>query len=189
MNQLTDQIPGLAAAIEQERHVRETAFLDLPEVLCGFDVPPLTLAHVIALSVVGNPFIVGGPVAPTDVAAVLISLVQPKGLARWCMLRKLRRINYSESVKAVSEFIAEAFQDAPGGNGVENQIIYYSNAAGIVDLFAREYGWNAHLTLRLPLKQLFQYFKAIQRHDNPKSILFNPSDRVRSEWLVQVNRN
>ena len=186
---LTDQIPGLAAAIEQERHVRETAFLALPEIVCGFEVPPLTLTHVIALSVVRNPFVAGGSITPTDIAEVLVALTRPTGWQRRKLLRRLRRMNYAQAVHEVSGYFDEAFQDAPAGSSNPEGTVYYSNAAALVDVFAREYGWNAHLTLRLPLKQLFQYLKAMQRSRDPRAVMFNPSDKVRGQWLVERNRN
>jgi hypothetical protein len=55
-----------------------------------------------------------------------------------------------------------------------------------VDLFGREYGWREADILDAPVKRLFQYLKAISRR-NGETVLFNPSDKVRGQWMETVN--
>lgn len=184
---LTDQIPGLREAIEREQHIRDTSFLELPEAVCGFDVHPLNLSHVLQLGAIGSPFMRGGHPLPVDVGAFMVIVGDWKGFERWRNLRKLGRVSFRESVEAVDAFVKESFQDSPAESGVET-VSYYSFAASIVDVFAREYGWTEREILSAPVKRLFQYLKAIARR-NGETTLFNPSDKVRGDWLLEVNRN
>lgn len=124
---------------------------------------------------------------PSDVGAFLILVGEWKGFHRWSNLRKLARVNFISSVEAIDEFVKESFQDSPPGTGVTG-VSYYSFAASIVDVFAKEYGWRESEILDTPLKRVFQYLKAISRR-NGETVFFNPSDKVRGEWLAAVNQN
>jgi hypothetical protein len=184
---LTDQIPGLREAIEQEQHIRDTSFLALPESVCGFDVNPLTLRHVLTLGAIGSPFMRGGYPMPHDVGAFMVVVGDWSGFKRWRNLRKLSRVETSKVIAEIDLFIKESFQDSPGGSGKESGASYYSFAAALVDVFGKEYGWTEYETLNVPLKRMFQYIKAISRR-NGETVLFNPSDRVRGQWLETVNK-
>jgi len=182
---LTDQIPGLAEAIEKEQHARDTAFLELPESVCGFDLKPLTLRHILTLGSIGSPFMRGGHPMPHDVGAFMCVVGGWQGFNRWRKLRKLGRVTFRDAIEQVDAFVKESFQDSPSGSEVES-VSYYSFAASLVDLFGHEYGWAERNILDAPVKRLFQYVKAISRRNGEK-ILFNPSDRVRREWMDAVN--
>jgi hypothetical protein len=184
---LTDQIPGLAEAIEQEQLVRHAAFLDLPETLCGRDVPALTLRHVLILESIQSPLVVGGFVQLTDLAAFFLTLLPARGWRRFWLLRFIAKLDLPPSIAEISDYMREGLQDAPGGESGGNFISYFSNAAIWVDALAHEYGWPEPVILNLPLKRLFQYAKVIARR-NGDPILFNPSDKVRGQWLAQVNK-
>jgi hypothetical protein len=188
--ELLDQIPGLREAVDHERYVRELAYLELPESICGIDVAPLTLGHVLKLGVVGNPFVVGGNLGLTDAAALLVALTgHTRGWRRWIMLRRLGEYEFRQIAGEIIGFIEEAFQDAPASSGDLGGTSYFSSATSLVDLFAREYGWSERDILAIPVKRLFQYIKAITRHHNPDAVMFNPSDKVRGQWLAQINNN
>jgi hypothetical protein len=184
---LTDQIPGLAEAIEAEQHVRDTSFLELPESVCGFDLKPLTLRHVLMLGAIDSPFITGGLPAPHDVGAFMVIVGDWRGFNRWKNLRRLGRVSFRESVEAIDAFVKESFQDSPP-SGETSNVSYYSFAASLVDLFAHEYGWREADILDMPTKRMFQYLKAVSRRNGEKTF-FNPSDKVRGQWLDAVNRN
>jgi len=185
MENLTQQIPGLAEAIEAEQHVRDTSFLELPECVGGFDLKPLTLRHVLLLGAIDSPFIRGGNPMPKDIGAFMVIVGEWKGFSRWKNLRKLGKASLLEMVISIDSFVKESFQDAPASSGVED-VSYYSFAASIVDMFAKEYGWKESDILNTPIKRLFQYTKAIARR-NGATTFFNPSDKVRGEWLRAVN--
>ena len=100
-----------------------------------------------------------------------------------------RDMDYSDAVVAISGYVREAFQDSPPTPEVRGTGVgYYSFAVSLVGALAREYGWSADSILDMPLKAVFQFVKEIQRNANPNAILFNPSDKVRSEWMRHVNK-
>jgi hypothetical protein len=185
---LEDLIPGLKAAVEREQKVREQSFLEYPETVCGVEVQPLTLRRMLLLLSIESPFICGGPVEPYDVGAFFVVLTDAKGFNKWRLLRRIGLMDSRQVVAGITEFMDETFQDKPPTSGGE-AVSYYSFAAGLVDCLASEYGWAASETLDCPLKQLFQYLKAMAKRNNPKAIQFNPSDRVRGDYLKEFNAN
>lgn len=183
---LTDQIPGLREAIEKEQHIRDTSFLELPESLCGFDVSPLTLRQILLLGSTDSPFVVGGYPTMVSCGGFLCIVGNWKGFKRWRNLKALGRQNPDKVIEAIKQFMAESFQDAPGSSEVDG-VSYYSFAASLIDCFAHEYGWKESDILDAPVKRLFQYIKAISSRRGEK-VLFNPSDKVRGDWMREVNR-
>lgn len=187
MNELLEKIPGLQKAIEHEEFVRDQAFLDLPEVICGIDVQPLTLRQALLLESIGSPFLVGGTLQPHDVGAFFIVVCgMPEGWARWRLLRRVGNMNPKEAGAAIESYLAETFMDKPPTSGGAT-FSYYSNAAFLIDFFASQYGWSEKAILNAKLKRLFQFFKAATKRINPKIPLFNPSGKMISAWLTEQN--
>ena len=182
------EIPGLEQAIKRETAIRDQSFLELPEVIGGIDVQPLTLRHVLLLEGIGSPFICGGYVQPHDAAAFLLVVTgRPKGLKRWRLLRRVGGLNAKEAVGEIESYLSETFMDAPASSQSQ-ATAYFSNAAALVDCFGSEYGWSEAAVLDIPLKRLFQYVKVITKRNNPKAILFNPSDKVKGRFLAELNK-
>ena len=184
---IEDQIPGLREAIDREQHIRDVSFIELPEVICGFDVQPLTLRHIIVLGSVGSPFVRGGYPLPVDAGAFLCVVGNWRGFNRWRNLKRLGKVPMMDAVESIGQYMSESFQDAPGISGVDS-VSYYSFAASLIDLLAHEYGWNERDILDMPVKRLFQYVKAIAERHGEKTF-FNPSDKVRGDWMREVNKN
>lgn len=189
---LADAIPGYREAVEREKFEREIAFLDIPETAGGVQLMPLTLRRVIALNVAGSPFVCGGQPTPVNTALTLWALSPEYSpgarFARWRFIRRCRRINYLKTIRDLDEYFDSAFADSPGGRPVSGPS-YYSFSAAVVDVFAHEYGWSEVDVMDIPFKRLWQYLKIIKRRSEPGCILFNPSDRVRGEWLKAQTSN
>ena len=184
---LEEQIPGLGEALSRERISRGASFLPIQETVCGVDVGPLTLGNIIALESIESPFVAGGAVFARDVATFLIIVSGARGWRRRRLLRRVGKMGYPAAVDSITGFVAEAMQDSPAirseiGDGAQ----HYSCGAAIVDLLAKEYGWREADILAMPLKRIFQYFKIIARRGGEK-VMFNPSDKVRGEWLSKAN--
>jgi hypothetical protein len=183
---LLDKIPGLREAIEKESHIRDSSFIDVPERICGFDVKPLTFRHLLWLSSTANVFACGGVPEQKDIGGFFVIVGEWTGLKRYFGLKKLGRIPKADAIESISDFIAESFQDSQG-SPPKDTTSYYSAAASLVDLFAGQYGWGESEILNIPVKRLFQYQNAIRaRHG--ETVFFNPSDRVRGDWLAEQNR-
>ena len=193
---MTLNIPGLpaavqaeiAGAIEKENQIRVQSFLGFTETVHGFEFEPLTLSHVLGLESIGNAFVCGGHVGPYDVASLVLMLSgQPKGIRRWWLLQRVGMADARALCEAINEYMSEAYMDVPGGKSGGGPS-YFSGAAALVDFMASEYGWTEQEILRVPLKRLFQYTKAIIARRNPNAIQFNPSDKIKGRWLAEVNR-
>lgn len=189
---LLDKIPGYRAAVERENALRDAAFLDLPERICGFEVRPLTPSLFIALDGAGSPFVSGGPAEPADVSVFLWAISTEYTRcdeARSRFITRTRAVEFSAACKEISDYLADAFQDCPPTSAAEGcEIIPYASwTSAVIDLLASEYGWGQAEILGMPLKCVFQYVRRIQKRRNPGKTLFNRSDTVRGDWLRRVN--
>ncbi len=197
---LLDQIPGYREALDRESQSRRGAFLGLPEIICGLSVLPLTLSHLLLLQFAGSPFILTGRTPTPGEIAQFLWIVSPQydrvrelpadtwefRRTRWRFLRSIRKLDYVSVCKSISVYVDESFQDSPGGSG-ENRIEHYSGVASIVAAIAAELHWSEAEILRIPLKRIFQYQRCIIKRHDSKAIFFNPSDRIRGEWLSMLN--
>lgn len=188
---LLDQIPGLKDAVAAEQYARDLAFAEVPEDVAGVAVGPLNWLRFTRLALTGSPFICGGAVTPVEIAATLWLLspdYDPRARwRRWCFLRRVRRVSYLKLCAALDQYFQAALADAPGGSGPPGDTpSYYSALASQVDVFAHEYGWPAAAIVRLPFKQLWQLLRCIQARHGQRTF-FNPSDRVRGDWLRAIN--
>ena len=188
------EIPGYREAVERENSVRDAAFLDLPEFICGTQVNQITPQHFLILDGIGSPFVSGGTPTAEDVVKFLWILspefCRPTSIwnriRRWRFTVSCRNIDFFKAIGAIVRFIRETFHDSPGGTGPRSAPIA-SCVAGPVHVLANKYGWSEAEILNLPYKRIFQYFRLIQIQANPKVITFNSSDHVRAKWLDEIN--
>jgi len=96
--------------------------------------------------------------------------------------------NFSAIVTAIEDFVENTMADGVCAGGATGAS-YYSDAAGICGLLAREYGWSEEAVLDLPLTRIWQYLNEIKRSHGAKVSLNNPSDHVRARWLASINHS
>jgi hypothetical protein len=190
---LLDKIPGYREALEKESQARELPYIFLDTELCGFRVMEMTALHFVLLVNIKSPFVTGGIIHPAHISqflwvmSPLFSLYKErKFLKRWHTARTGKLI-YEKAVKEIKDFVSEAFQDSPGGRG-KTESSAASFCAYLVHLLASKYGWDEDRIMRMPLKKVFQYVKIIHLESDPKAIVFNPSDRIKSKYLEDLNR-
>lgn len=196
MKELIQQNPALRAALEREDCIRRLPYLNLPETICGIEVAPLTLRHVILLESIRSPFVVGGAVTPYDVGAFFLVITgSPKGFRRWRLLRRVGGLNGADAIAGIQEYLDEAFMDGPPESKDED-LRYYSNAAASVDIFGSQYGWSRETTLNSPLKALFQELRAMTVRANPTAVLQNrmsgkehAASLAKATEFLKANRN
>jgi len=206
----TVEIPGYAEAVRRESRLRDTAFLDGLEMVCNEEVRPLCLQTLIWLEQARNGFVI--PCKFDDDAEMLAHAVEllyfstpgfkPPATPRFrfwrafidgareqvFMRRVLRSNEPQEVVSGVSEWIQDAFMDAPAGGG-KNEVrapTYASHPAYIVDKFAAAgLPFTYNEILNMPLRRLWQHWRlAVKRlHDMPIS---NPSDELAVDYLAKV---
>lgn len=203
------EIPGLREAVARERFIRDTSFLDLTKRIGRFEVKQMTLGHYVTLSTLRNPLIAMQVPDDYELAYFLWLLSpewrpgsDPKRFYKRCwflkparppLIRSLipfakrkherRKEELAQTISAAILFVCDSFCDCPSSAGPEKPQ-YYSTAAAWIDLIAREYGWSARDILDTPMRCLFQYHKAIIKH-NSNDPLCNPSDACKDRWLVE----
>lgn len=210
-----NQIPGYAEARKMEQRNRDADFLGLTEDVGGFECAPLTLRHCLILRMMDSPLLDGRTPNPVELAAFLwlvstdyspqggrarkrllkrcraftppaLPMIQTKrGMLAWDARFNASMEHAAKVLLASRQYIQGAFTDAGqrGGNGVS----YYSDAAGLCAAMAKECGWTTAQTLNAPLRQVFQFTRAIRHQNDPKAILGNPSDRIRGDFLDLLN--
>lgn len=193
--------PGYAAAVLYERQVRDYAFLDLPQEICGIDVLPLTLRTLVARLNMECPFLCGrdlsGLSSDDDLRAAIaafvwhISVARARSAgrlldeyhAREYLIRKIRTKSTQELLSGIREYIDDTFLDAPpSGSGRTTD--YVNLAATCVDLFGENYGWPESAVINMSLMKLYQVLRAYMIRTQKHPVLFNRhSDRVRGDAL------
>ena len=206
----TVEIPGFADAVRKERQLRDSAFLDGLEIVCGVEVKPLSLRRWIWLEHARNGFVVPCRFDSKDeVLAHALQVVwfnrpgftpptTPKysfwgslkqNVAQQAFFRKALRSGSPEVIiREVELWLEDAFTDALlGGGGSEvAPPSYASFPVFIVDQFAAAgLPFNYDDIMDMPLRRLWQHRRvAVQRlHDVSLS---NPSDLIAVEYLAKV---
>lgn len=186
-----NSIPGYREAVEREQSAREQTFLGLTEFVCGVEVNPLTPRLFLILEEGESPFVCGGIPDHADVAQffwiVSIDFVSGRGdLAKEFAKTRCPNIDFTSACVAIYAYIEAALQDSPGGSG-GGRTEFASWVASLVHKIASRYHWSENDILNLPLKRAFQYTKLMRASDDPNAIMFNPSDRIVSKYLADLN--
>lgn len=211
----TVPIPGYADAVKRENRLRDTAFLDGHEIVCGVEVVPLSLRRLIWLEQARNGFVV--PCRFESEQEMLAHALQcvyfclpefepPKsprfsfwqafqdGVNQRAFFRKALRAGAPDViVQEVEAWLREAFMDAASSAGSRSEIpcqSYASYPAYIVDAFA---GAGLPFTydeiMDMPMRRLWQHWRVAMRRVHGVT-LTNPSDQLAVEHLAHHgNRN
>jgi len=189
---LFDVIPGYEDAIKRESKIRAFAFLDLPELIGNVRVKAFTPRHFAFLELRNSPFLSGENITIEDVLFFVWVVSEdfdynnPEG--RKALVDKIiGECDINDLVKDCYTYLEDSFYD--NLNKVSDTVSkapYYSWVTSIVDMIAREYHWSESEILDIPFRRLNQYLKCIVLHNNPNATMFNPSDKVKSEWLANL---
>jgi len=194
---MQEQIPGLAEAIEREKTRRELAFSGTLLPVGGVWLLQFTPFHWVNLGLVRSPFLGGDRGSPFSAVPILEFLwicspaYRPGAYWRqlWFYFRNYRAINPATTA-AILDYLDGAFMDSPPSTGKPgDRRSYYAGITSLCDFFATEYGWDDAATMAKPLARLFQYFNYARKRNDPKAVLFNPSDRLIGQILHQRNAN
>jgi len=116
-----------------------------------------------------------------------------RAVARWEARSIAAAALQAPLVKAGREYMEDALIDRPpAGSGPRQEPDYYCDETSIVATLARNYGWNEADILDMPLKRIFQYLKECRENFSltelkQKPVMWNPTDRIRREYLEQIN--
>jgi hypothetical protein len=91
-------------------------------------------------------------------------------------------------IAALRCYVDETFQDSPPASASKGFVEdYFSDAAFFCAFTGRNYGWSMEETMSCPIKILFQCLNEAKRNANSRVPLCNPSDRVKSAWMRDIN--
>jgi hypothetical protein len=188
-----------AEAVERENDVRDLAFLGQPESIFGVEVRPLTSRHILWLQLTRSPLLTGAPVelpmVPGIIAQFLRIIINHENtktqnsklktqnsfkLIDSFIAKSIKGKKLPELVMAIKGHLDEAFMDAPGGKPSR---AYYSRITPLVHFLCSEENLTIEQALDTPLKVVFQLMKVCRQQNNPKCLLFNPSDNITAQWL------
>lgn len=205
----TVEIPGYREAIKRERTLRDAAFLDGLETLCGEQVVPLSLRRLIWLEQSHNGFLCPWKwESDSELIGHAIGVVyfcrpdfRPPTKANWSFLRAwwfaaaqhrfsvrvLRRIEPEKLIAEVEAWLSDAFMDAPNpsGGSIGGQS-YASYPAYIIDKFG-EAGltYSPDQIMDMPLKRLWQHLRVAGARLNDMK-LTNPSDDIAVAHIAKL---
>jgi hypothetical protein len=203
-------IPGYAEAVRKESQVRDTAFLDGLEAVCGVGVRPICLRRLIWLEQARNGLVVPWRFdTEEELLAASLQVVyfcrpefSPPASAEYSFVRAFmegcrqnrffRRVLGSNTnkdiIEEVRQWLADAFMDAPAGSATALAPSYAGYPAYIVDKFA-EAGlpFSYAEIMDMPLKRLWQHWRVAMKRCSDVA-LTNPSDDIRVAYLAGGNR-
>lgn len=168
-------------AVEKEGRERDAAFLPLPTIeCCGFKLRLLTIQDFISLELGGNAFVCGGAVTKVDILQLLswLCVDSKKGITHF-----VRCCDELDTANKIEEFIQFQLFDMLGASEKPKKAPVMSWAASVVMAIAFETGWSEESILKMPMSRIGQYLRAIEVKNDPEAILFNPSDKVKADWL------
>ncbi len=202
------EIPGLREAIKREARVRDTAYLDGHEIVCGVEVVPLCLRRLIWLEQAHNGFVVpwkfendgekfahaisflyflrpdfSPPISPRETFWQSFK----SGLNEQVFINRYRNVNRDEFLAELLEWISDYFMDAPNSGGSEIMPpSYASYPTHIIDLFAQaNLPFLFSEIMDMPLKRLWQHYRIASRRVNEIK-LTNPSDEISVRHISNV---
>jgi len=149
-------------AIDQAESWQAESWLNLTTEISGVEVRQMTLNHFFLLDGIESPFIKNRSFTPGDLGVFLWILspdYKPCDKARNQFIKSIVNVNIAEAVNDISDYLTATFQDA---ETTEEEGKKYANfIAYMVDMFAREYGWQPDYILELPMRQIYQLATAI----------------------------
>lgn len=182
--------PGYAEAVKAENDIRDAAFLNLPANICGIKIRQMTPRDLLILEGIGNGVLIK-EFSAVDVGIFLwlmsVDYAPGAWFRRWLVANHMKHVKPSEAIRALTAYIDSTFQDSPSGKRGRGEVPFAGWCAYYIDWFGGEYGWTADQVLGTNLKVLYQLIKCIKRRHDPECILFNPSDRIKSEALRLKN--
>ena len=149
-------------AIDQAESWQAESWLNLTSEISGVEVRQMTLNHFFLLDGIESPFLKNRSFTPGDLGVFLWILspdYKPCDKARNQFIKSIVNVNIAEAVNDISDYLTATFQDAETSE--DNSKKYANFIAYMVDMFAREYGWQTDYILNLPMRQIYQLATAI----------------------------
>jgi hypothetical protein len=184
--------PALLRSRSESSRRRAAAFGMSHDTVLGVTMRPITPASYSLMHATGSAFLFGKTPEITDVMGYVWFhslrftsdprrvLAEKKRAHRdfyrgmislptllFSLPRRRARIiseRYAAGALKISEIVDESFADAPPPSNGESARVNSSLEGQLIDVFAREYGWDPDRTRHTPLRQLYQLLRCINAH-------------------------
>lgn len=205
-------IPGYDEALERERQIREDGWIGGDANICGIKIQQITPFLFARLCRMKTPYVGRGFITPDETVRFLWALSpsfvgERRSYPRSNFWRKLLGLpmlgpyatrdafirdaflhlygRWHEAEREILDFLSDTFMDSPHRSGSEC-VPYVIGAAWMVYRMGCEpFRWSKDQTLHTPMRIIYQLMKC-QDMDRGK-ILYNPSDRLKAEYLDSLN--
>ena len=184
----------IAANRVKDREARICALLGVCEDCAGLPADPLTFRKLLLLEYADNKFITGGEVTPQDVIQ-LLWVVSPQysksQKSARAFSQKIGGMEMEATVESIIEWVTGQLRDLPKGKAT-GEVSGRVWLAQYVDIFASEYGWTDEKIMDTPLLRLGAYKSEIvarlsgETYKEPSAA---NEDRIKGDWLREINRN
>lgn len=184
----------------KESVIREFAFLDITQDICGVEVKQLTPLHFIYLDFLNSPFInPRDDISPGDVYQFLyvVSTEYRKNDKQHYeeFVKRFVDIDLQKTIDEICQYIQEAFLDSPPATvgPKSNHRPYTAWIVEYIHMIASEYGWVDEYILNLPFTRIFQYIKIIDVRrciaSGQKPVQFNKfSDAAKAKLTAHLQK-
>jgi hypothetical protein len=197
-----------AALREREDQARAEAFVELPRMVAGEPLRLMTARDLHLLDGAANVYVCGGdPTADENAEGHLAALLWQLHAQRpafagirsaWFYGRFMGRLrrrsrSYIRSLEEVRDYLDFIFFDAPKNDDTDRRPFGGSFLVPLLGAVAAEFGSFDPVTGRpwgdVPLPQIFHWKKLVGHRLLGRDFIdLNPSDKLRSEFLEELNR-
>lgn len=186
-------------AIAREAKERSETFLGLSETVGAFEFRPFAIYDYCALRTCGNIFVCGIPENSKTPEIELIATAAASFVWLQCVEYSMNNPAAKKEIEArifedppladaLTQFIAAAWTDSPATSAPSGvQKSFWSLEAYLCFRLGKLFGWTPAQSMRVPLKQVWQFLKIDDAEKHPNRPLFNPSDQAIGDWINTQN--
>jgi hypothetical protein len=147
----------------------------------------MTLLDYYTLLHAESPFLLGTDYTVGDIAVFLWLLLEDKNQDRKEFVNGIKDIKIVDAEKDILTYLDEVFSECDTLQEKQNGKSHASSIAYQVDLYAREYGWQAEEILNLPMSQIFQLNTVIaERYSRENNRGYSKLRKVDTVMLEQM---
>lgn len=194
-----NQDPEFHAALDALRERWEACWPFEEELIGPVVIRPLTPLTLQRLNAAGNPFVCGTlndtpaeqlPAAVMQFLWCCSPAYRPSALRLQWFKWRHRKLDALALAVAITRYLDRIFYEPPGS--AKKELPIAADIAGLVDLFAHEYGWTRSEILHAPMEQLLQLRNHIRRRVEKSPGFYRPEldqylDRQREELQAQID--
>lgn len=157
---MANAINGFDEACAQERHERNSAYLDLPAGVCGVVIRQMTPMDLARLTVAKNPYLTGSGAISHPVAAQFVFHLAASPITIESALACVAAFEIDELDNQIAQYLDVTFRDQASSGGMAPGAPVASLVAWLEYRMAgTPWGWNRDRTMGTPLRVIWQQIR------------------------------